>query len=247
MKNNFFNLPNVLQSVWRILLPMIGLLIGVNSAIASELSDNDYKVVDDLFKQDFISKTTEIVKIETFRSAEKQDTEQEKKQEKEVVKQIAVVRDKFKQWVETFNAEQKTLKFEFFEWSQKVDGKQPWLFGFRLGTGKHKVSIITHLDTVAPGNLSWNPFDARIEKRTYLGAETDFLIGRGALDDKGPAIVSLIALKALAKKFDGTDKLKDFTMELIFDTSEETDMSMPHYLEDNNTINPELGIVYDAM
>ncbi|MGR9015063.1 MAG: M20/M25/M40 family metallo-hydrolase [Gammaproteobacteria bacterium] len=217
------------------------ILIGVaNNANADNLSiptNNDYKIVDDLFNKEFIDRTSELVKIKTYVGLTGGS--------KETRVNIQKVRDRFKQWADDVNKELKTAKLEFFEWENE---KNFWLFGFRLGSGKHKVAIITHLDTVPPGQESetWHPFEPKIEQRIYLEEKTDFLVGRGTLDDKGPAVVSFAALEALAKKFDNTDKLKDFSMEVLFDTSEETDMAMPHFFADpKNKV--ELGIVYDAM
>ncbi len=241
MKKRFFNF----MSLWKIIPLAVILCLAASIAMADEWGmapDSEYTIVDKLFKEDFESKTSELVKIKTFRGGALN--------EDEVITNLEEVRNKIKGWADEFNRELKTLKLEFFEWKSKKtnnNGSKYWLFGFRLGNGKHKAAIITHLDTVPPGNDAWKPFETKEERRDYMGTTTAFLKGRGALDDKGPSIVAFAALKALAQKFDGTDKLKDFTMEVIFDTSEETDMAMPHYLKDNDKNKPELGVVYDAM
>jgi len=61
-----------------------------------------------------------------------------------------------------------------------------------MGEGEEMVAILTHLDTVAVGS-GWSvpPFD--------LTRQGDKVFGRGAIDDKGPTMVSLYAMKALAE------------------------------------------------
>ena len=148
-----------------------------------------------------------------------------------------------------------------FEWRAKK-GKH-WVFGYRLGTGPRKIAVICHLDTVpANDNEGWQPFEMRRETRTlggrkveYLehlqqktktvgGRQMPFFVGRGAIDNKGPAVVALNVFKALALKFGRTTTLTDFTLELVFDTSEETGMGVPSYFKETGT--PEMGFVFDA-
>lgn len=59
-----------------------------------------------------------------------------------------------------------------------------------IGEGDEMVAVITHVDTVEIGD-DWTvpPFDLTIDG--------DKVYGRGILDDKGPTMVSLFALKAL--------------------------------------------------
>ncbi len=59
-----------------------------------------------------------------------------------------------------------------------------------FGTGSDMVAAITHVDTVEVGD-DWTvpPFDLTIDG--------DTVYGRGVLDDKGPTMVALFALKAL--------------------------------------------------
>ena len=157
-----------------------------------------------------------------------------------------------------------------FEWpkNKDPDKKEFWVFGFRAGAlnlpkwakKPRKVSLICHLDTVPPGNLDWGPFKARKETRVYNGVSTPFLIGRGAIDDKGPAVVAFDAFaQALRQAYEkdpitneyrypnAIKKLEDeLILEVLFDTSEETDMSTPHYLDANSDEEPDLGIVFDA-
>jgi len=164
------------------------------------------------------------------------------------VKNLTRVKIQLQQWATAFNQQLQHDQLQAFEWQKRIDGKDYWLFGFRLGRGAHKIAMLTHVDTVPPGQSDWQPYQARIEKREYLGEkQVDFLVGRGAMDNKGPAISAFIVLRRLAQQYDGADVLNQVTLELIFDTSEETDMATPHYLKDAGTDAPDFGIVFDAM
>ena len=156
------------------------------------------------------------------------------------------VKDFLQTRVDSFNQTQKSLKFRPFEWHSETSDH--WLFGYRLGNGPRKVSLITHIDVVPPGG-SDRPFEPRIEKRVYVGEEMDFLIGRGTIDDKGPAIATLIVMRALAKQYDNNpEALEGLTFELIFDTSEETSMATRRYLKAiEEAEQPDFGIVFDAV
>lgn len=135
-----------------------------------------------------------------------------------------------------------------FEWQGSNDDKKYWVFGYRAGTGTKKVSVICHLDTVPPGNEDWDPFTVRLEQRLYKGVPMDFLIGRGTIDDKGPAVVAFEAFtRAVQQAADTPDALAKVTLEVLFDTSEETDMSTSHYFDANPAEQPAFGIVFDAM
>ncbi|HEW98729.1 MAG: dipeptidase [Candidatus Parabeggiatoa sp. nov. 3] len=189
----------------------------------------------------FQGETSALVKIPTYRNGDLS--------EEQVIANLETVQGCLQTWTEKFNSTQKTLKLYDFNWTKTVNDIPYWLFGFRLGEGAQKVALITHLDTV-PASQSdwWRPFDPRVEERQYLGEDMDFLVGRGALDDKGPAVSTFIVLRAIAKQFDRhPELLNDYTLELIFDTSEETDMATPHYLDDTETQAPNFGVVFDAM
>ena len=80
---------------------------------------------------------------------------------------------------------------------------------------------------------------------TYSGAAQPFLVGRGAVDDKGPAVLGFIMMRALANLYDGTNALDGLTIEQIFDTSEETDFSTAYYFQEVGV--PDFGIVFDAV
>ena len=65
-----------------------------------------------------------------------------------------------------------------------------------IGTGDEMVAVLGHLDVVPEGE-GWHhpPYAAEIE-----GGR---LYGRGSVDDKGPVVASLFALKAIREKLDG--------------------------------------------
>ncbi|AFA46878.1 Sapep family Mn(2+)-dependent dipeptidase [Acetobacterium woodii] len=61
-----------------------------------------------------------------------------------------------------------------------------------MGQGEEMIGILTHVDTVPVGTgWSVNPFDLTIDG--------DKAYGRGTIDDKGPTMVALYAMKALAE------------------------------------------------
>ncbi|MBR6737216.1 MAG: Sapep family Mn(2+)-dependent dipeptidase [Clostridia bacterium] len=81
------------------------------------------------------------------------------------------------------------------------------------GSDEDGVSVLCHLDVVPEGDLSlWNsnPFT--------LTEENGYLVGRGVVDDKGPAVLCLYALKELKDQgFKPSKKIK-----LIFGMDEES-------------------------
>ena len=211
----------------------------VRYSYADGNAQHEYEIIDRLIEENLFRELSEIVAIPTYRGGALS--------EDQVVNNLRQIRDSLAAQVEEFNLGQKVHKLEIFEWKQPV-GHEYWLFGFRLGSGEHKIAVCCHLDTVPPGDdASWNPFELVQEQRDYMGnAAQDFYVGRGSIDDKGPAVVAFNVLKAVARKYDGSDKLETTTVEVIFDTSEETDMSMPHYLESVPEDNPDFGIIFDA-
>ena len=73
--------------------------------------------------------------------------------------------------------------------TKNVDGYCGWI---EMGEGDRMVGIIAHVDTVPVESEGWiaPPFDGTvIDGRIY---------GRGTSDDKGPAMVALYAMKAVA-------------------------------------------------
>ena len=202
----------------------------MNSAIKTASTDSqDWRKI-------IINGVTKLVSHQTWRKFEGEKVVNEDE-----------VRAELSKIKEEYFDEKKTDLMQPFEWEGADGDKKYWVFGYRAGAGRRKVSIICHLDTVPPGNDNWNPFEAREETRIYKGAPTPFLIGRGAIDDKGPAVVAFEAFtRALAGLSADSDALKRVTLEVLFDTSEETDMSTPHYFAKHPEKKPKLGIVFDA-
>ena len=200
--------------------------------------DDDRPFLERMLAQQFVAETSHLVRLQTYRTEDPQS-------EQRIVDNLALARDFLTGLAQEFNQKQRTLKLEPFEWRRAGPTQTQWVFGFRLGSGPKKVAILTHLDTVPPGNADWRPFEPRTETRDYRGAAQPFLVGRGAVDDKGPSVIGFIVLRALAKLYDGTNALDGLTVELIFDTSEETDFSTAYYFQEVGV--PDFGIVFDAV
>ena len=211
----------------------------------------------------FLEETKMLVRIPTYRQ-----------EDHPVNEYLQQAQDLLQNWAITFNDQELTnLKLRYFEWDSGVEegSQQPpkyKVFGFRVGNGPQKVSLLTHIDVVPPGNSEWGtpsepqkPFEAQEKTRDYqpspdnelrdiqqLWGKQDFLVGRGTIDDKGPTVTTFTVLRALAKQFDSNpEALNGVTLELLFDTSEETEMSTHHYMDDPDTVQPNLGIVFDGM
>jgi len=202
----------------------------------SDIDDNR-SFLEQMLAEQFVPETSQLVTLQTYRTDDPQS-------EQRVVDNLASARDYLNGLAETFNRGQRTLKLEPFEWRRAGPTQTQWVFGFRLGNGPKKVAILAHLDTVPPGNADWRPFEPRVETRDHNGTPQAFLVGRGAVDDKGPAVLGFIVMRALANLHDGTNGLDGLTIELIFDTSEETDFSTAYYFEEVGA--PDFGIVFDA-
>jgi len=199
---------------------------------------------DNKWQDIIINDTSELVELQTWR-----DGTPEK--EKDVQSKLNKILAHFIKKMDTYNGgKDEALQMRSFEWLSDDDGDESDLpkyrvFGFRAGKGPRKVSIICHLDTVPPGNDDWNPFEPRVETRVYNGVPTDFLIGRGSIDDKGPAVVAFEAFTRALRSANET-ALENVTLEVLYDTSEETDMATPHYFDAVPGAKPAFGIVFDA-
>ncbi len=89
------------------------------------------------------------------------------------------------------------------------------------GKSKKQIATITHLDVVPAGN-GWtsDPFEMIVKDGC--------VIGRGTLDDKGPAVLTLY----IAKFFKERGEQLPYTLRLLFGTDEETGMEdVEWYLE----------------
>ena len=103
------------------------------------------------------------------------------------------------------------------------------------GTGNGQVGVLAHVDVVPAEPSKWlsPPFQAEIRD--------GFLYGRGAEDDKGPAIASIYAGKALMECGFSMKK----TVRYIFGGDEESGCScMKYYTEHNSP--PDCGFTPDG-
>jgi succinyl-diaminopimelate desuccinylase len=188
---------------------------------------------------------SKLVAIETYRTENFEN-------EETVVANMQKIYDDLNAQAQQFNAEQKTHKLEPWEWKKESgsasEPKYFWVFGFRLGKGPRKIALSAHFDTVSPGDTSlWEPFKlTKTMDRTDAGGEQEFWMGRGAIDDKGPALSLFQVIKAIARTYDGSPLLDDITVELIFDTSEETSFSMSQYLAENPQAEADMAVIFDA-
>ncbi len=103
------------------------------------------------------------------------------------------------------------------------------------GEGKEMVAVLGHLDVVPEGEgWTWPPYGAEIH-----GGR---LYGRGALDNKGPTVGALYALKAIA---DLDLKLKR-RVRVIYGLNEETgSQCMERYVQSGEDL-PACGFTPDA-
>lgn len=218
----------------RLALAALVLLAGCGSSDG----DDSRSYLDRMLAERFVPEASHLITLQTYRTDDPQS-------EQRMVDNLTSARDYLTSLAEEFNLGQRTLKLEPFEWRRAGPTQTQWVFGLRLGTGPKRVAILAHLDTVPPGNADWRPFEPRVETRDYRGKPQPFLVGRGAVDDKGPAVLGLTVMRALAHLYDGTNALDGLTIELIFDTSEETDISTAYYFEEVGA--PDFGLVFDAV
>jgi succinyl-diaminopimelate desuccinylase len=201
-------------------------------------------------QQELVDRITQLVQVQTFRT-----TPFDAEHERVVQAGLDSIRRIFDARLAERLGEQSAGSVDRFEWLEPVEPQDRGryrVFGYRVGTGPRKTTLMCHLDTVPPGSDDWDPFGCRVETRIYKGSPQPFIIGRGAIDDKGPAVVAFesfltVAEEALsAARSSAPDPLAGVTLEVLFDTSEETDMSTPHYFAVHPDQIPELGVVFDA-
>lgn len=103
-----------------------------------------------------------------------------------------------------------------------------------FGKGEETVGVLSHLDVVPEGaGWTYPPYSAEIHD--------DKIFGRGTIDDKGPAIAVLYAMKALKEA--GVPLSRKIRM--IFGTNEETGWGcMDHYFKHENP--PTMAFTPDA-
>ena len=103
-----------------------------------------------------------------------------------------------------------------------------------LGEGSETLGILAHLDVVPEGdNWNYDPYGATIAEGN--------IYGRGTIDDKGPAVAALFAMKALKESGAPINK----RIRIIFGTDEESGWEcMDRYF--SKMPKPDLGFTPDA-
>ncbi|PZN11761.1 MAG: dipeptidase PepV [Bacillota bacterium] len=108
-----------------------------------------------------------------------------------------------------------------------------------IGEGDEWVAVLAHVDVVPEGTgWTYPPFGAEIhEGKIYA---------RGAMDDKGPTVAALYAMKAVADLALARGEKSDRRVRLIVGGNEETGFQcVRHYFAHNSQ--PALGFSPDAM
>ncbi|MFO7815916.1 MAG: dipeptidase PepV [Halanaerobiales bacterium] len=103
----------------------------------------------------------------------------------------------------------------FLELAENLGLKTKYVDGYaghvEIGEGEEILGILCHLDVVPEGsNWTYPPYEAEIHDNK--------IYGRGTIDDKGPAVASLYALKAVKESDLNIDK----RVRLILGTDEES-------------------------
>ncbi|MGN0658547.1 MAG: Sapep family Mn(2+)-dependent dipeptidase [Emergencia sp.] len=109
----------------------------------------------------------------------------------------------------------------------------------QAGSGERLIAVLAHVDVV-PAGEGW-------ETPPFQGIVKDGrLYGRGALDDKGPAVAAIYALHDLQEELRSSGHILDKRVRIIFGCSEEkgewTDMA--YYLQTEEA--PDAGFTPDA-
>lgn len=116
--------------------------------------------------------------------------------------------------------------------TKNIDGYCGYI---EFGEGEEMVGIIGHLDVV-PASIEdgWtnSPFEAIVRDGK--------IYGRGAIDDKGPVIASLYAMKAVAEKMQVRKRVR-----LILGLNEEKNWECINYYKKNEEL-PTIGFSPDA-
>ena len=117
--------------------------------------------------------------------------------------------------------------------THNMDGHMGWA---EFGEGEEMIAVATHLDVVAGGD-GWtvcDPFDPVVKDGK--------MFGRGTMDNKGPGVISLFALKALMDEgFEPKRRIR-----LMFGCDEENGSSCMKYYCKNGGEAPVAGFTPDA-
>jgi len=120
--------------------------------------------------------------------------------------------------------------------TKNVDGFCGWA---EFGEGKDLIGIVGHLDVVPAIEEDWNysPFIPTIEN--------NMIFGRGAIDDKGPVISNLYAMKAVMDYCTQNNIEINKRVRLIVGLNEEKDWKCINYYKSHEEI-PNIGFSPDA-
>ena len=111
-------------------------------------------------------------------------------------------------------------------------------YGELKGASDKQVATIAHVDVV-PVGTGWN-FEP-----LQLTQKDGYLLGRGVLDDKGPAILSLYAAHYFVRRVKQTGAPLPYTLRAMLGSDEELGMSdIKHYLAENEA--PAFAFTPDA-
>lgn len=112
-----------------------------------------------------------------------------------------------------------------------VDGYAGFI---EFGQGSETFAILAHLDVVPEGSgWTYPPYGGEIHN--------DRIYGRGAIDDKGPALAALYAMKAVME----SEVLVNKKVRLILGTDEESGWADMDYYFKNQPM-PDFGVTPDA-
>ena len=135
----------------------------------------------------------------------------------------------------------KALNF-ILDLGQKLGFKTKNIDGYcgyiEFGSGDELIGIIGHLDVVPEGeNWTYPPFEAQIvDNKIY---------GRGSIDDKGPVMASLYAMKAVMDYCNENSIAINKRVRLILGLNEERDWKCIDYYKEHEEI-PSIGFSPDA-
>lgn len=119
--------------------------------------------------------------------------------------------------------------------TKNIDGYCGYI---EFGNGNELIGIIGHLDVVPEGeNWTYPPFDGKIvDNKIY---------GRGSIDDKGPVIASLFAMKAIMDYCNENSIFINKRVRLILGLNEERDWKCIEHYKKTEEI-PSIGFSPDA-
>ena len=119
--------------------------------------------------------------------------------------------------------------------TKNIDGYCGYI---EFGSGDELIGIVGHLDVVPEGeNWTYLPFDAQIvDNKIY---------GRGSIDDKGPVIASLYAMKAVMDYCNKNSISINKRVRLILGLNEERNWKCIDYYKEHEEI-PSIGFSPDA-